>query len=97
MPGLLLDTCAIIFVAENQAIDPTAAQRIRTAGISGGVLVSPISAWEIGILAARGRLVFVFASGRLVSLIHKQSGGPRRPADTRNHDRIELLARAAAQ
>jgi PIN domain nuclease of toxin-antitoxin system len=59
MPGLLLDTCAIIFVAENQAIDQLARQEITAASAVGGVLVSPVSAWEIGLLAAKRGFAFL--------------------------------------
>jgi PIN domain nuclease of toxin-antitoxin system len=59
MPGLLLDTCAIIYVAENQAIDRTARQEIAAASVGGGVLVSPVSAWEIGLLAAKRGFAFL--------------------------------------
>jgi len=59
MSGLLLDTCAIIYVAENQAIDPTARQEIAAASVGGGVLVSPVSAWEIGLLAAKRGFAFL--------------------------------------
>ena len=59
MPGLLLDTCAIIFVAENQPIDLLARQEITAASVVGGVLVSPVSAWEIGHLAAKGGFAFL--------------------------------------
>jgi PIN domain nuclease of toxin-antitoxin system len=58
MTALLLDTCAIIFIAENQAIDPLARQEVTAAGGSGGVLVSPISAWEIGLLATKRGFAF---------------------------------------
>jgi PIN domain nuclease of toxin-antitoxin system len=59
MPVLLLDTCAVIFIAENQTITPSARQQVRAASLAGGVLVSPISAWEIGLLAAKGQLTFL--------------------------------------
>ena len=59
MPGLLLDTCAIIFVAENRAIDPSARQEIRAASVIGSVLVSPVSAWEIGLLAVKRGFAFL--------------------------------------
>jgi PIN domain nuclease of toxin-antitoxin system len=58
MTALLLDTCAIIFIAENQAIDPLARQQVTAASGSGGVLVSPISAWEIGLLATKRGFAF---------------------------------------
>jgi PIN domain nuclease of toxin-antitoxin system len=54
MRPILLDTCALIWLAlgglsaqAQAALDADGAQ----------VLVSPISAWEIGTLAARGRIV----------------------------------------
>ncbi len=59
MPGLLLDTCAIIFVAENQAIDLLARQEITAASVVGGVFVSPVSAWEVGLLAAKRGFTFL--------------------------------------
>jgi PIN domain nuclease of toxin-antitoxin system len=59
MPALLLDTCAIIFIAENQPITPSARQQVQDAARAGGILVSPISAWEIGLLAAKGQLTFL--------------------------------------
>jgi len=59
MTALLLDTCAIIFVAENQAIDQRARQEIIAASAVGGVLVSPVSAWEIGLLAAKKGFAFL--------------------------------------
>jgi len=59
MTALLLDTCAIMFVAENQAIRSLARQQVTAAAGSGdGVLVSPVSAWEIGLLAAKRGFVF---------------------------------------
>src|SRR5688572_21397846 len=56
---LLLDTCAIIFIAENQTITPSARQQVADASRTGGILVSPISAWEIGLLASKGQLSFL--------------------------------------
>ena len=59
MPDLLLDTCAIIFIAESQTIDASARQQVMAASLTGGVLVSPVCAWEIGLLAAKGQLTFL--------------------------------------
>jgi PIN domain nuclease of toxin-antitoxin system len=54
---LLLDTCAAIWIAENAPLADEAVQAIDTANDAGNpVLISPISAWEIGLLVARGRL-----------------------------------------
>ena len=59
MTALLLDTCAIIFIAENQPIDPVARQEVTAATSGDGVLVSPVSAWEIGLLAAKRGFAFL--------------------------------------
>ena len=59
MPRLLLDTCAIIFIAENQAIDPSARREVIAASTSDGVLVSAVSAWEIGLLAKKRGFAFL--------------------------------------
>ena len=58
MTALLLDTCTIMFIAENQAIRPLARQQVTAASNGDGVLVSPVSAWEIGLLAAKRGFVF---------------------------------------
>ncbi len=55
-PALLLDTCAAIWIIENAALSEAAVAAIDQAYDSGhAVYVSPITAWEIGMLAARGR------------------------------------------
>jgi PIN domain nuclease of toxin-antitoxin system len=55
--AVLLDTCAVLFVANAEPMALPALTRILHAARTGGVLVSPISAWEIGLLARpkRGR------------------------------------------
>jgi PIN domain nuclease of toxin-antitoxin system len=54
---LLLDTCAIIWVADDQPIAEEARDAIAGAlEADDPVFVSPISAWEIGLLASRGRI-----------------------------------------
>jgi len=56
MAAVLLDTNAIIFVAGGRSISPIAHKAIVAVALDGDILVSPISAWEIGMLAAKGRL-----------------------------------------
>lgn len=55
-PPILLDTCALIFLVEGDL----SARAARTLGEAmtddRPVLASPVSAWEIGQLVARGRL-----------------------------------------
>jgi PIN domain nuclease of toxin-antitoxin system len=54
---LLLDTCAIIWMAHDEFISLEAKQEIVLARRSGGIIaVSVMSAWEIGMLIARKRL-----------------------------------------
>jgi len=56
--GLLLDTCAIIWLSQDRSISGEASQAINHLKKSESKLfASPISAWEIGLLTARSRLV----------------------------------------
>jgi PIN domain nuclease of toxin-antitoxin system len=55
--GLLLDTCALLWIAADQRVRPEALDALDDAFARGApVCASPISAWEIGMLTARGRL-----------------------------------------
>ena len=57
MSRLLLDTCAVIWTVEGAAMDRRAIEAIDHATAAGGrVLVSAITAWERGLLVAKGRL-----------------------------------------
>ena len=49
--SVLLDTCAVIFMANGDPISAAARSAIQRAAQGDGVLVSPVSAWEIGLLA----------------------------------------------
>jgi len=54
---LLLDTCAVIWIANDEPIGKEARNAIAAALVADQpVYVSPISAWEVGLLAARGRI-----------------------------------------
>lgn len=55
-PLLLLDTCAIIFISLDTELRSGVADAIKQASDTRRVRVSPISAWEIGMAMARGRL-----------------------------------------
>jgi PIN domain nuclease of toxin-antitoxin system len=55
--GLLLDTCAIIWMAHEEPFSSKAREEVVRVRRSGGVIaVSAMSAWEIGMLIARGKL-----------------------------------------
>jgi PIN domain nuclease of toxin-antitoxin system len=54
---ILLDTCAAIWLAEGDPMSPESRAAIAAArAASDGVFVSPITAWEVGLLAARNRI-----------------------------------------
>ena len=54
---LLLDTCALIWVVEDAWLEPAAKAAILREVTEGRpIMVSPITAWERGLLAAKGRL-----------------------------------------
>src|SRR6266446_2085557 len=55
--SLLLDTCAAIWIAKDEPISAQALDAIHRVGeVGGAIYVSPITAWEIGLLVARGRM-----------------------------------------
>jgi len=57
MRPILLDTCALLWLANNDSLSAAADSELAAAEAEpGGITVSPISAWEIGQLATRGRL-----------------------------------------
>ncbi|MGZ6041889.1 MAG: type II toxin-antitoxin system VapC family toxin [Asticcacaulis sp.] len=54
---LLLDTCACIWVMDDAVLSDAAVSAIDVAADEGQpVHVSPITAWEIGLLVSRGRM-----------------------------------------
>lgn len=57
MSEFLLDTCAVIWIANGDAIDPRAAERLNANYRDGRrTYVSSFSAWELGMLVSRSRL-----------------------------------------
>ena len=57
---LLLDTCAVIWMVLEEPMAPTAIAAITRAAAVGSVLVSPVSGWEVGLLATRRRAPLSF-------------------------------------
>jgi len=53
---LLLDTHAALWLDSGAPMAPEAVAAIDGAAATAGVLLSPVSAWEIGLLAAKGRV-----------------------------------------
>jgi PIN domain nuclease of toxin-antitoxin system len=48
--AVLLDTCAVIWLANGVALPPDVVAILMRAGSANGLLVSTVSAWEIGLL-----------------------------------------------
>ena len=55
--GVLLDTCALLWFLEEAEFDAEAREAVEQAARAGSLRVSPMSAWEVGTLVARGQLV----------------------------------------
>ncbi len=54
---LLLDTCAALWIAQGEPLIDAAIEAFTEIERAGGaVALSPITAWEIGLLVSRGRL-----------------------------------------
>jgi PIN domain nuclease of toxin-antitoxin system len=57
---LLLDTCAVIWIANDEPVSQSVSDSMQHAiQVGEPVFVSPISAWEIGMLVARGRMTML--------------------------------------
>ena len=63
--SLLLDTCAAIWLTNADPISDEASDALQQTRRSGeSVYVSPITAWEMGLLAARGRVSLLMTPQR---------------------------------
>lgn len=68
MQSLLLDTCTLIFLTQKQRLAPGAVEKLHAVSEAGGTtFISPITAWEIGMLASRGRLQLLIRPERWFS------------------------------
>lgn len=57
---ILLDTCAVIWSTRPDGLSPVAQEAIERAEEAGApIYVSPITAWELGMLVARGRIALL--------------------------------------
>lgn len=55
--NILLDTCAVLWLAQDEPLDVQANTAIGKSAEAGGqLMISPMTAWEIGLLVSRGRL-----------------------------------------
>jgi len=72
---LLLDTCAVIFLTEKARLAAAAVKTMQATSEGGGITyISPISAWEIGMLASRGRLQLLIRAERWFSNLFDAPG-----------------------
>ncbi len=75
MQPLLLDTCALIFLTEKARLAAAAVKTMQATSEGGGITyISPISAWEIGMLASRGRLQLLIRAERWFSNLFDAPG-----------------------
>lgn len=72
---LLLDTCAIIWMARDQRLSTQALAALESAlKTRQEVHISPISAWELGILASRGQLRGTTSARKLFDIACEKPG-----------------------
>jgi PIN domain nuclease of toxin-antitoxin system len=72
---LLLDTCAAIWIVEEQPLASEALTAVEHSYRSGELIyVSPITAWEIGLLVSRGKLTSPMSPQRWFERLLKAPG-----------------------
>jgi PIN domain nuclease of toxin-antitoxin system len=72
---LLLDTCATIWISADQPLARKTDDALKKARTSGeAVYVSPITAWEMGLLVSRGRINLQMTPERWFSRLMQAPG-----------------------
>jgi PIN domain nuclease of toxin-antitoxin system len=71
---ILLDTCALIWSVNKNRLAPPALRAISRATAAGSLFLSPVSAWEIGVLASRGRLSLQVSAEAYVAQVFARPG-----------------------
>ena len=80
-PAVLLDTCAVIWLATKAPIASEAGERIVEAAMAGAIFLSPVSAWEIGLLSRpRGGRTHQFLPDPATWFARFMAGPGMRPA-----------------
>jgi PIN domain nuclease of toxin-antitoxin system len=54
--GLLLDTCAFIWLSKSERMRAEALEAVKQARLRGALSLSAMTAWELGMLASKNRL-----------------------------------------
>jgi PIN domain nuclease of toxin-antitoxin system len=72
---LLLDTCAVIWLAEGEKLARSTIDLLKAADDAGQfTYISPITAWEVGQLASRGRVQLLITPHRWFSRLFEARG-----------------------
>jgi PIN domain nuclease of toxin-antitoxin system len=71
---ILLDTCALIWIVNNDPVLPAALAAVERAVKARELYLSPVSAWEIGTLVTCGRLVLDVSAEVYVSRVFSRPG-----------------------
>ena len=71
---ILLDTCALVWTVNGDRMSADALKAIRRAEHAGALYLSPVSAWEIGILAQRGKVSLGVSAEIYVSRVFSRPG-----------------------
>jgi PIN domain nuclease of toxin-antitoxin system len=75
MRPLLLDTCVLIFMTEKTPLAQAAVDALQAANESeAATYISPISAWEVGMLVSRGRLKLLIRPERWFANLFEAPG-----------------------
>jgi PIN domain nuclease of toxin-antitoxin system len=75
MQAILLDTCAAIWIVEDEGLSIQAESVLNELNAAGGkIYVSPITAWEVGQLVARHKLHLPTTPQRWFALLSQASG-----------------------
>ena len=97
MQPLLLDTCAVIWIAENEKLAPDAVEALDSANDTGAATyISPITAWEIGMLVSRDRLKLLITPQRWFARLFDAQGVRTRKHVARPLDRRVIPAGQSA-
>lgn len=71
---VLLDTCALIWSVNGDPLSREAVRLMARAGSTGALYLSPVSAWEIGVLVSRGRLSLEVPAEAYIAQAFNQPG-----------------------
>ena len=71
---ILLDTCALLWTVNGDPVSSEALDAINKSGNAGELFLSPVSAWEIGILAQRGEVSLGVSAENYISRTFTRPG-----------------------